>query len=117
MLPLLPVLVSVMNEIPNGCYTMLGEQDGNFARCLQLQLSELRWKRVARICPTAGGSMNAVCRSSHTISGERSPLATAGSPAELQQGASAHKDTSKHIVLGVLDSFTSRALFFDEYLD
>ena len=34
----------------------------------------------------------------------------------LQQGASAHKDTSKRQGLGVLGSFTSRALFFDENL-
>ena len=56
---------------------MLGEQEGNFARCLQLQLSELRWKRVARICPTAGVSTDAVCRSSHTVSGVRSLLVPA----------------------------------------
>jgi hypothetical protein len=36
---------------------------------------------------------------------------------ELQQGASAHKDTSKHQSLKSLGSFTSRALFFDEILD
>jgi len=55
-------------------------QDGNFARLQAVQLSELRWKRVARICPTAGVSTDAVCRSPQTISGVRSPLETAGSP-------------------------------------
>ena len=55
---------------------MLGEQEGNFARCLQLQLSELRWKRVARICPTAGVSTDAVCRSPQTVSGVRYKLVT-----------------------------------------
>ena len=107
---------SVRFYFSNSCYTGLGVQDGNFARLQAVQLSELRWKRVARICPTAGVSTDAVCRSPQTISGVRSPLETAFAGVELQQGASARKDTSKRRGLGVLGWFTSRALFFDENL-
>ena len=95
---------------------MLGEQAGNFARCLQLQLSELRWKLVARFCPTAGVSTDAVCRSSQTISGVRSPRETAGRRVELQQGASARKDTSKHQGLVFWAFHEQRAVFRREFI-
>ena len=94
---------------------MLDEQEGSFARLLQLQLSELRWKRVARICPTAGVSTDAVCRSPQTISGVRSPLETAGSPGlSFSRELALIKTLASAEAFGVLGSFTSRVLSFVE---
>ena len=75
---------------------MLDEQEGNFARCLQLQLSELRWKRVAEFVPRLVYRRMLSAAALTLFLRLRSPLETAGSPVELQQGASAHKDTSKN---------------------
>ena len=97
---------------------MLDEQEGNFARCLQLQLSELRWKRVARICPTAGVSTDAVCRSPQTVSGVRYKLETSQLFRRLQHRELALIKTLASAEASVFwAKFASRALFFDENLD
>ena len=96
---------------------MLGEQEGNFARCLQLQLSELRWSEspefVRRLVYRRMLSAAALRLFLGCAAHWKQPVRRV----ELQQGASVINTLASARGLGVLGSFTSRALFFDENLD